>query len=534
MAKEWQTIACHGLQVGREVERIASGVAPEEAALLHLAGRWHDLGKAHPAFQGSIQANGRPDRHDIAKAPDVAWPCSPKHYYRIDETEQRRGFRHELVSALGLFAVLQRHDAEHQALLGPWRDWFKAIGGDSPASVRADRATSSPTPVEQEILELTADEFDLLVYLVCSHHGKVRMTWHASPADQQANDTKLRIRGVREDDLVPPVTLATAVGDYHHLPASVLDLAPAESGLSFRTGRSWTERVLNLVERFGPFTLAWFEALLRAADQRASRNPVVDPLLRENKEHQGNPALDESRRRLASPLPGGTAAATSGSDSSTGRPVYGDGGRARQRRLASGTTRPPYSSTRYIETTRGILSYQELAPLLGERVAVIEFEISLGAFSDYSLHELPLELHRQACVCLTPEIAGRWRLRNVRVGSHRPAAYWQVPLLMHNYSADLKERLANLGTDTQENHIELLAFAEGQFLHIHPFEDFNGRVSRLLITELLFRLNFPVVDASASSPEDAQFYFSALRAYDQSDSRPLQSIWRRRLAKGAS
>ena len=68
ITKGWQTIASHGMQVGREVERIADQVAPTLVKLLHLAGRWHDLGKAHRAFQGSIQSESRPSRNDIAKA----------------------------------------------------------------------------------------------------------------------------------------------------------------------------------------------------------------------------------------------------------------------------------------------------------------------------------------------------------------------------------------------------------------------------------------------------------------------------------
>ena len=282
----WQTIASHGLQVGREVERIANQVAPTLVKLLHLAGRWHDLGKAHRAFQGSIQSESRPSRSDIAKAPDIAWPCAASNMYRIDSTDQRRGFRHELASTLGLFGVLQRHDPLHQALLGPWCEWLGAINeaGSAFLSPVEDAAYVNPapvevTPIEQEILDLSAEEFDLVAYLVCAHHGKVRMSWHSSPADQKAGDTRLRIRGVREGDMLPPLPLAAADGVFHQLPASALDLSPSATGLSPRTGRSWAERVLNLVECLGPFTLAWLEAILRAADQRASGHAVADPLI---------------------------------------------------------------------------------------------------------------------------------------------------------------------------------------------------------------------------------------------------------------
>lgn len=283
---DWQTIASHGLQVGQEIGRIAQQVAPTLARLLELAGRWHDLGKAHSAFQGSIQAENRPNRDDIAKAPDLAWPCSTNNMYRIAPDDQRRGFRHELASALGLFGVLQRHKPDHPALLGPWRRLFSAMGEANSAIANSGRDASckerlhtEPASIEQEIIDLNPEEFDLVAFLVCAHHGKVRMTWHSSPADQNANDNLLRIRGIREGDILPPLLLADNNGDFHTLPATLLDLSPAAAGLSPRTGKSWTERVLGLLNDFGPFTLAWLEAILRAADQRASRQTINDRLL---------------------------------------------------------------------------------------------------------------------------------------------------------------------------------------------------------------------------------------------------------------
>ncbi|MDE0039360.1 MAG: Fic family protein [Gammaproteobacteria bacterium] len=533
IACEWETIASHGLHVGEEVRQIAVEVVPSMSGLLHLVGRWHDLGKAHPAFQGSIQADDRPKRDDIAKAPAIAWPCSTQNMYRIDAGDQRRGFRHELASALGLFAVLQRHGPEHEALLGPWGEWFEAMkGSHADGGLSGDSRTSEPTPVEQEVLDLGAEEFDLLAYLVCAHHGKVRMTWHASSADQKAEDRLLRIRGVREDDVLPPVPLADADGGFHQLPAMSLDLSPSEAGLSPRTGRSWTERVLNLVERFGPFTLAWLEALVRAADHRASSRSNSDRLLQDQEDDHVTHALDGSRRRLAPTAAGGATATSSGGDSPSRRKLHGDGGRTRGRRVDPGTTRPPHTATRYVETTAGILSYRQLAPLLAERVAETELAISDRRFTALPFRDLLLELHRSICGDLTPQIAGRWRLRDVRVGEHRAPPHWQVPVLMHNYAADLEVRFADPDAGSGERPIDDLAFAEGHLLHIHPFEDFNGRVTRLYLIELLYRLNLPVIDTAAQSPEETGSYFAALRAYDRHDPRRLSAIWRRRFGQG--
>jgi CRISPR-associated endonuclease/helicase Cas3 len=107
----------------------------------------------------------------------------------------------------------------------------------------------------------------------------VRVTWHASPADQKAIDDALRIRGVRDGEVLPAVLLAASDGTAIELAPSTLRLDASAAGLNPVTGRGWTERVLGLLERHGPFALAYLEALLRASDQRASRAPDDDPLL---------------------------------------------------------------------------------------------------------------------------------------------------------------------------------------------------------------------------------------------------------------
>jgi CRISPR-associated endonuclease/helicase Cas3 len=276
-AYPWQTIAVHGAQVGDEAATLAGKLCPALQSLFHLAGRWHDAGKAHEVFQSSIKHKGRPARRDLAKAPDGAW-LPLRQLYPEKGGGRRAGFRHELASTLGLFAVLIRHAPDHPALLGRWRILLDAAGtARSPRS----RPTVEPNQIEREVLALSADDFDLLAYLVCSHHGKVRTAWHSSPADQQAMDDVVRIRGVREGDVLPSVLLADESGQYVRLPESTLTLSAAGIGLSPVTGRGWTDRVLGLMARHGSFQLAYLEALLRVADIRASRRQVRDLLLEE-------------------------------------------------------------------------------------------------------------------------------------------------------------------------------------------------------------------------------------------------------------
>ena len=60
----------------------------------------------------------------------------------------------------------------------------------------------------------------------------------------------------------------------------------------------------------------------------------------------------------------------------------------------AGGTPSPDRNTRFVESSRGILSYTQLAPLLAERVLVCEEAIVSGAFEEWRLDErLLLELH---------------------------------------------------------------------------------------------------------------------------------------------
>jgi hypothetical protein len=171
---------------------------------------------------------------------------------------------------------LQRHQPLHGALLGPWQEVFAALG---PVPMLATAAAKAPSPEEQEVLALDAARFDRTAFLVLSHHGKVRASLHAGPADQEYVDRDgrgLPIRGVREGDLLPEVTLSPGGVP---LPQSRLTLEPAVAGLSSSTGRSWTERVQGLLQLHGPTSLALMEACLRAADVRASQLVTADALL---------------------------------------------------------------------------------------------------------------------------------------------------------------------------------------------------------------------------------------------------------------
>lgn len=194
--------------------------------------------------------------------------------------------------------------------------------------------------------------------------------------------------------------------------------------------------------------------------------------------------------------------------------------------MADRSTSPSHA-TRSVETTRGLLTYAELAPLLAERVLSVEQRIAAGDLVEQALDgQFLLWLHAAIAGDLVPDWAGRWRNSAVRVGEHEAPPPHEVPVLIRLYTDDLASRLVHLEEVT---FLETLAFAEGRLLSIHPFLDFNGRVTRLWLRELLRRLDLPPVDLVPTTSAEEPVYFAALRAGDSLNWNPLAEIWRDRL-----
>ncbi len=263
----WRTIVEHGEDVRKEVDRLLSTL-PDlrgHAAILRLAACLHDWGKAAKPFQSRIEkARYGKDDFLLAKAPDEAW-LSPSKW-------TRPGFRHELASALAVFETVYRARPNHTALAMPYEDMLRVAGTETVLPGDQDRLPEDG--LARELSELDEGNLNLLTYLICAHHGKVRLTLRASPRDledETAPADGRQARGVRDGEAMPRCELAGPSGGQIQAPRLELHLDLMEAGLSPRYGPSWQERALALRDAIGPFRLAYLEALLRIADWRVSR-----------------------------------------------------------------------------------------------------------------------------------------------------------------------------------------------------------------------------------------------------------------------
>lgn len=216
---DWETIATHTDHVLHELSGILSPLNlpdPMRYTILDAA-RWHDCGKAHPAFQANIEPK------ELAQFPGCIAAKAPRPVWKRGrimnpDDGRRRFFRHELASG---------------------------------------------------ILALQQEKPDLVAYLAAAHHGKVRLSIRSLPDEFLPPDTSRRFaRGVWDGDQIPKVDLGGGVS----VPDSVIDMSYMDLGEGSR-GPSWLARMLTLrdQEGLGIFRLAYMEALMKAADERASR-----------------------------------------------------------------------------------------------------------------------------------------------------------------------------------------------------------------------------------------------------------------------
>jgi len=228
--RNWVLLCDHSRHVEAAAEamfkELAAGwmVEPEVREAVITAALYHDAGKAHSAFQEMLRQR-LPEGAFLPSEDDVMAKSPGNGKYGND----RRHFRHELGSALSVL--------EHRSDLN-------------------DRTR------------------DLAAYLAAAHHGRVRLGIRSLPGRDGGNPEPDRLLGypISEAETLPSVDL----GEGLRIGKTKLDLSIARIGLGSHDRRSWLDRTAALLDWLGPFRLAYLEAIVRAADMRASRDEQED------------------------------------------------------------------------------------------------------------------------------------------------------------------------------------------------------------------------------------------------------------------
>jgi CRISPR-associated endonuclease/helicase Cas3 len=219
----WRELDRHLADVEAEARQICKSLSiePSLAEPLALAARWHDIGKSLPAWQEAVKRAVEKSKGEYRAGIWAKFPANRGMF--------RPGLRHEEASAL--------HAAQlYQKGLPGWNE--------------------------------------LAVYLIACHHGKVRTTLgkYGVKSLREVKNRRVYLPGFIDEPTEVNCDLLDFCGSGEYDPAS---------GQMLVAGPSWAALVAGLVgsedsnsgqtRELGPFRLAFLEALIIAADGRASR-----------------------------------------------------------------------------------------------------------------------------------------------------------------------------------------------------------------------------------------------------------------------
>lgn len=186
--------------------------------------------------------------------------------------------------------------------------------------------------------------------------------------------------------------------------------------------------------------------------------------------------------------------------------------------------------TSYKETAFGIIGRSKLIPLEIEGIKrAWDFVLERRRKGKIGINPaLIKKLHSIGFAWIFPKMGGKFRTIDVIVSQHTPPKFYLVPELMFNFCKDLNARLKHLPPLSKKTFldslIELLTWVQHKFLWVHPFQDYNGRIARLLTNTILLNLNLPPIELKIETKNGRKRYVSALQKADKGELTALEKI----------
>jgi len=142
--------------------------------------------------------------------------------------------------------------------------------------------------------------------------------------------------------------------------------------------------------------------------------------------------------------------------------------------------------------------------------------------------ELFKRVHKECFSDILQNQAGVFRTIQVEYSGKEAPHFSKVHEMMQNLVSDIEHALKQLPFKTSDAYIvpivEILALFQHRFVVIHPFLDYNGRISRMFTNYLLMREELPAIEIPVTTNLLRKKYIQALQKADEGDYRALENI----------
>lgn len=289
-SQDWVSLADHLADVEAEMREIVQAVGLQETPIgkaMLTAAHWHDWGKSVSKWQDAVKNH---IAKAIVKLDEVAQATAIPRFDEVaSEWKERLQSKDDVAELWGKFPNFRAACLDSRLNLTEPERAKLSRKLKVPFRPNLRHEAASALAAWQAWLEKSDGLTALAVYLIACHHGKVRTVLGSTMP------TGGDVFGISDNMTLPPVPgffvnatpLRTdakyvgACGEWDDTHSSFTLTSPswlqmmAELLGPKREGEPPTSEVIleNEPRELGPLALAYFEALLRAADVRASRTP---------------------------------------------------------------------------------------------------------------------------------------------------------------------------------------------------------------------------------------------------------------------
>jgi len=169
----------------------------------------------------------------------------------------------------------------------------------------------------------------------------------------------------------------------------------------------------------------------------------------------------------------------------------------------------------------GITDYNQINELEAKGIGLAEmllFEMNTELIISV---DTILSLHRRVFEGLY-DWAGKWRTIQVNVGNLELPLPFQVPNLMYQFLDNLNFKISI--AKSLEDHIDCLAYTHYEFVKIHPFNNGNGRLGRILMNIVALKFGYSPLKLYSRDGDSRNEYIRALREADNGSFSNLRNL----------